>query len=250
MRRLTHASALIAIIAASATWVAFALGRQRPSRPVVGEFHRSKVDDSGHTRGIVQVDLMQQIIADKARLACVPAVASGQQVPTRDHPLLDNRAPPFVLKDSRGKDWAVGDAVLEGPVIVVFYLGTTCVACVTHLVELDAALPRFRERGARVWAVSGDAPEFSRERARKFGDFQIPLLSDADHSASVAYGVWKPAPGGDKDDGEAVHGTFIVDRDGLVRWAYVGDRPFTDIETLLCEISRSDMKATKSIGEP
>ncbi len=52
----------------------------------------------------------------------------------------------------------------------------------------------------------------------------------------MAYGVWKTVPGGDKDDGEALHGTFIVDRDGLVRWAYVGDRPFTDIEALLTEL--------------
>jgi peroxiredoxin len=120
------------------------------------------------------------------------------------------------------------------------------VACVTHLVELDAAMSRFRERGARVLAVSGDAPEFSLERIRRFGGFQIPLLSDRDHTVSMGYGVWKTVPGGDRNDGEALHGTFIADRDGLVRWAYVGDRPFRDIEALLCEISRLGKQSPKS----
>jgi hypothetical protein len=42
--------------------------------------------------------------------------------------------------------------------------------------------------------------------------------------------------GGDPDDSEALHGTFIVDRNGLVRWAHVGDRPFKEIEVLLAEL--------------
>ncbi len=85
-------------------------------------------------------------------------------------------------------------------------------ACVTHLIELDVAISRFRARGVRVLAVSGDTPEFSLERIRKYGDFQIPLLSDAGRAASSAYGVWKVVPNGGNDIGEAQHGTFIVDR--------------------------------------
>ncbi len=181
-------------------------------------------------------------MADQARSSS-PAAVSGsvpaRHVASQAHPLLDRPAPAFVLKDARGKTWKLGVAVSEGPVIVVFYLGSTCMACVAHLVELDVALSRFRDRGARVLAISGDSPEFSMERMRQFGGFQIPLLSDPDHAVSSAYGVWKAVPGGEKDDGEALHGTFIVDRDGTVRWAYLGDRPFTDIEALLTELSKT-----------
>ena len=120
--------------------------------------------------------------------------------------------------------------------VVVFYLGFTCIACVTHLVELERAMPRFRERGAEVWAVSADSPDFSRERMRRFGNFRIPLLSDSGHAVALAYGVWKPLPGGDKDDGEALHGTFIVDRGGSIRWVYIGDRPFANIDALLAAL--------------
>ena len=52
----------------------------------------------------------------------------------------------------------------------------------------------------------------------------------------MAYGAWKPIPGGETDDGEALHGTFLVDRDGTIRWAYLGDRPFADIDALLAAL--------------
>jgi peroxiredoxin len=71
-------------------------------------------------------------------------------------------------------------------------------------------------------------------------------LSDPHHAASVAFGVWKPAPGEDKEGGKALHGTFIVDRAGLVRWTYVGNRPFTAIEALLSELAR----LKRSSGSP
>jgi mycoredoxin-dependent peroxiredoxin len=228
LKTMLAALALIAVVVASVAWTSWKLFADRPVRPVAGSFHRSKVDGSGHTRGIVQVDLMRQIMEGKTR-STSPTI---RRIPTQEHPLLGRRAPALVLEDSQGKTWDLGEEVSNGPVVVVFTLGSTCVACVTHMVELDAATSRFRERKARVLAVSGDSPEFSTGRARKFGGFRIPLLSDPDHSASMAFGVWKPVPG------EALHGTFIVDREGLVRWAHVGDRPFNDVEALLAELDR------------
>ena len=38
-------------------------------------------------------------------------------------------------------------------------------ACVTHLVELEGAMPRFCKRGAKVWAVCADS----------LSGFRIPL---------------------------------------------------------------------------
>jgi peroxiredoxin len=99
--------------------------------------------------------------------------------------LLGSPAPPLELKDSSGKTWKLHEAASDGPVILVFYLGQTCMACVTHTVELDFATSQFRERGAQIMAISADSPEFSRERLRRYGDLQIALLSDADHSKAL-----------------------------------------------------------------
>ena len=240
MKKRIQVTALIGVIALSTGWAGWKIRTNRSQRPIpAGLIERSKVDSSGHTRGIVQVDLMRQIMAEQvrsARPAVVRGKETGQHVPSQDHPLLGRPAPVLILKDVRGKTWNLGEAVRDGPVVIVFYLGATCMACVSHLTEMDVAISEFRARGARVWAVSGDTPEFSLERIRRYGDFQIPLLSDGDRAASSAFGVWKEAPTGGTDNWEAQHGTFIVDRDGLVHWAYVSNRPFTDIDALLTEL--------------
>ena len=72
MRKFIHASLLLAIIAIASGTAGWRLNRHRAFRPVAGSFHRSKVDGSGHTRGIVQVDLMRQIMAagTAAAVAC------------------------------------------------------------------------------------------------------------------------------------------------------------------------------------
>ncbi|MGO9464218.1 MAG: peroxiredoxin family protein [Isosphaeraceae bacterium] len=245
MRKSAYASLLIAVIAVSASWTGLMVYRQRPALPVAGFLHRSTVDPTldrgGHTRGIVQVDLMRQIMADRARAApatAEPAAKARHRVPSQPHPLLGRPAPALVLEDATGEIRDLGAQAANGPVVVVFYLGATCIACMTSFVELEDALPRFRARGAAVWAVSADKGEFSRERMRRYGSFQFPLLSDPDHRIALSYGVWKPRRDGDANEGEALHGTFLVDRGGSIRWAHVGDRPFTDIDALLAEVDQ------------
>ena len=154
------------------------LYRQRPALPVAGLLHRSTVDPTvdrgGHSRGIVQVDLMRQIMADRAR--AVPAAAEPEEGrpprPEPDPPAARPPRPAVRAEGPRGKTWNSRRSVARGPVVLVFYLGSTCMACVTHLVELDLAISRFRDRGARVLAISADSPEFSRERIviRRFPD--------------------------------------------------------------------------------
>jgi len=239
MRRFIHIALLFAVIALAAGWVAWKLDRQRAFRPVAGSFHRSKVDGSGHSRGIVQVDLMRQIMAARAAstvASVAPPREMGHRVPSQDHALLGKTAPALELTDIQGTPRSLRQEVGNGPVIVVFYLGSTCMACMTHLTELDVAMPRFEERGARVLAVSDDAPAFSLERTCRFGAFHFPLLSDCDHAAAMAYGVWNVDPQADANAGKALHGTFIVDRHGVVRWVRVGDRPFANVAALLMEV--------------
>jgi peroxiredoxin len=239
MQRLILSCCLVAVIAFSVLWAGIRLNGQRAARPVPGLMSRSKVDRAGHARGIVQVDLMRQIMAGQAGTgpsAAEPGHPGLHRVPSQAHPLLGRAAPALILEDSETKPRDLQAAASEGPVVIVFYLGSTCMACLTHLVELEAAMPRFQEHGTEVWAVSADRPELSRERMRRFGSFRIPLLSDPKHAVASAFGVWKPVPGGNPEDGEALHGTFIVARGGSVRWAHIGDRPFTDIDALLAEI--------------
>ena len=66
-------------------------------------------------------------------------------------------------------------------------------------------------------AISGDSPAchaaFATARA-----FPFPLLSDLHRRVIDAYGVL------DADRNVAWRSTFVVDRDGVLRWGQAGDR--------------------------
>jgi alkyl hydroperoxide reductase subunit AhpC len=66
-------------------------------------------------------------------------------------------------------------------------------------------------------AISGDSHFSHVEFARARG-FPFPLLSDIHRAVIRAYGVL------DEDRNVAYRSTFIVDRDGLLRWGQAGDR--------------------------
>jgi alkyl hydroperoxide reductase subunit AhpC len=68
-----------------------------------------------------------------------------------------------------------------------------------------------------VLAISGDST-FCHDAYLKARPLPFPLLSDIHRSVIRAYGVH------DEDRNVAYRSTFIVDRDGNVRWGQAGDR--------------------------
>ncbi len=66
-------------------------------------------------------------------------------------------------------------------------------------------------------AISGDSP-FCHEAFAKAHRFPFPLLSDAHRTIIRAYGVL------DQDRNVAYRSTFVVDREGVLRWGQAGDR--------------------------
>lgn len=65
--------------------------------------------------------------------------------------------------------------------------------------------------------ISGDSP-FCHEAFAKASKAGFPLLSDVHRTVIRAYGVL------DEDRNVAYRSTFVVDRDGLLRWGQAGDR--------------------------
>lgn len=98
---------------------------------------------------------------------------------------------------------------------------------------MAANYDRFKAAGAEVIAISVDPPEKSRELAEKL-KIQFPLLSDKDHKVIDQYDILDP---GGKI---SIASVFVVDKKGIVRWAYVTDdykvRPLDD--TILAELAK------------
>ncbi|MFD8916138.1 peroxiredoxin [Streptomyces sp. NPDC059575] len=131
-----------------------------------------------------------------------------------------DKAPDFELKDNHGRTVKLSDFRGEKNVVLLFYPFAFTGVCTGELCELRDHLPQFEDRDTRLLAVSNDSIHTLRVFAEQEG-LEYPLLSDfwPHGNVSRAYGVF------DEDKGCAVRGTFVIDKEGVVRWTVVNGLP-------------------------
>ena len=151
---------------------------------------------------------------------------------------------PFRWSPSPAADWALTDgqgkkhtlANYTGrPVIVIFYLGKGCAHCIEQLGTFAPETDRFKQAGIDLIAISTDNVDGLRETVQqnKTGSpFPFPLVSDASLKVFKQYRAY------DDFEQQPLHGTFLIDRQGLVRWQDISFEPFTEVEFLLRESKR------------
>ncbi|MCL6503423.1 MAG: peroxiredoxin family protein [Pirellulales bacterium] len=120
------------------------------------------------------------------------------------------------------------------PVLLVFYLGHGCLHCVEQLKALAPLTGRFAEAGVEIVAISTDAQPELTKAVERAGVESFPFALAADPQCAV-FRAWRAY-----DDFENVplHGTFLVDGHGRVRWQDISYQPFTEFEFLLAETRR------------
>ena len=148
-----------------------------------------------------------------------PSPAADWQLPTADGGSIG-------LRDYRGK-----------PVVVLFYLGHGCVHCTEQLNAFAPLAKEYEQAGISLVAVSTDTVDAlgkSLNVVKKEGNgpYPIPLVSDA------AKDVFKKYHAYDDFENLPLHGTFLVDGRGMVRWQDVAAEPFADAKFLLAEAKR------------
>ncbi|MFG2357754.1 peroxiredoxin [Streptomyces sp. NPDC048521] len=133
---------------------------------------------------------------------------------------VGEKAPDFELKDNHGRTVKLSDFRGEKNVVLLFYPFAFTGVCTGELCELRDNLPKFADRDTQLLAVSNDSIHTLRVFAEQEG-LEYPLLSDfwPHGEVSRAYGVF------DEDKGCAVRGTFIIDKEGVVRWTVVNGLP-------------------------
>ncbi|MEU3856189.1 peroxiredoxin [Streptomyces sp. NPDC028722] len=133
---------------------------------------------------------------------------------------VGDKAPDFELKDNHGRTVRLSEFHGDKNVVLLFYPFAFTGVCTGELCELRDNLPKFSDRDTQLLAVSNDSIHTLRVFAEQEG-FEYPLLSDfwPHGEVSRAYGVL------DVDKGCAVRGTFIIDKQGIVRWTVVNGLP-------------------------
>jgi peroxiredoxin len=131
-------------------------------------------------------------------------------------------APSWNLTDATGKP--VSLAQFKGrPLVLIFYQGASCLHCVTQLNSFAEKVKEFANSGIAVVGIGTDSPEDLKDLAASYqdGGFPFPLLSDAKLDAFKAYRCVD-------FNNKPLHGTFLIDAQGAVRWRQISDRPFND----------------------
>ncbi|MCP5268189.1 MAG: peroxiredoxin [Zoogloeaceae bacterium] len=144
------------------------------------------------------------------------AVLVGKQAPDFNATAVygDNRIEPLKLSDLKGKY-----------VVMFFYPLDFTFVCPSELIAFDHRLDEFKQRGVEVIGVSIDS-QFTHLAWKNtpiekggIGQVQYPLVADVKHEICRAYDVEFEAAG------VAFRGSFLIDKNGVVRHQVVNDLP-------------------------
>jgi len=144
-------------------------------------------------------------------------------------------APDFTLRNQHGQDVALSSFRGEKIVVLVFFPFAFSGICTGELCEIRDNLSGFEADGVEVIAISCDHMFSNRAFADQEG-LAFSVLSDFWPHGEVArsYGIFN------EQAGAAERGTYIVDRDGIVRWKVahgIGEaRDIVAYRTALAEI--------------
>ncbi len=133
---------------------------------------------------------------------------------------VGDRAPDFTLRDQNNQEVTLSDFRGRRNVVLLFYPLTFTGICQGELCAIRDDLATFQNDDVQVLAVSVDSTYAHKVWADQQG-YDFPLLADFWPHGGVAraYGVLNEAKG------LALRATFVIDKEGVVRWAVVNAVP-------------------------
>lgn len=124
---------------------------------------------------------IQQLFADKTE-EILKSDILGNSIREGQH------SPDFTLPTTKGHAINLNEQVHSGPVILSFYRGTWCPYCNLEFDELLRSIPRFRDVGASILAVS---PQVIDRRDEDFADGFLDLC-DRGNQVARQFGLLYP----------------------------------------------------------
>jgi mycoredoxin-dependent peroxiredoxin len=133
---------------------------------------------------------------------------------------VGDQAPDFELKDQHGIPVTLSQFRGQKNVVLVFYPLAFSGVCSSELCAMRDEFPEVSRDDVELLTVSVDSA-WSHRAWAEAEHFNFALLSDFWPHGAVArsYGVF------DENLGFATRGTFIIDKNGVVRWKVVNPVP-------------------------
>jgi peroxiredoxin len=129
-----------------------------------------------------------------------------------------DRAPEFRLKTLNGGSVSLAD--LRGKVVMVHFWATWCPPCVEEIPTLDKLYRQLMGKDFMMLAVSEDEDGAAVASFLQQNRLNLPVLLDTGSDVARLYGTYK------------LPETYIVDRQGVVRYKAIGPRDWTDPASL------------------
>lgn len=129
---------------------------------------------------------------------------------------LGTAAPDFELKDQHGNAVSLSSFKGKKNVVLLFIPFAFTGTCTGELCAMRDDLSSFQNDNVELLAVSCDSMFTQRVFAEQEG-YNFPVLSDFWPHGAVAksYGIF------DEARGCALRGTFVIDKEGVIRWSVV-----------------------------
>lgn len=137
-------------------------------------------------------------------------------------------APDFDLLDQNGENVKLS-GYSGKKVLLYFYPRADTPGCTKQACSVRDNMATLKSLGITVLGISPDTPSKQKKFDDKYG-LGFPLLSDPDHMAAEAYGVWGEKTMYGKNLFGIVRSSFLIDGDGTVidRWYKV--KPLDTVE--------------------
>jgi peroxiredoxin/tetratricopeptide (TPR) repeat protein len=142
-------------------------------------------------------------------------------------------AEPFSRTDTAGASWDL--AAHKGRnVVVLFFLGGKCAHCMQQLQVFGAEVGALKAINTDLVAVGTD--DLASSKALKENadgvKFPFPMLPDPSLEVFKRYRAY------DDFEGAPLHGTFLIDAAGNVRFQRISAEPFLDVDFIKAESAR------------
>jgi peroxiredoxin len=142
-------------------------------------------------------------------------------------------AQPFSGPDTAGSTWSLADHKGK-TVLVIFFLGGKCAHCMQQLQVFGKEYEALRKRGIETVAISTDDMPATRELKNNADGikFPMPMLADPKLELYKRYRTF------DDFEDQPLHGTFLIDAQGNVRFQRISADPFLDVDFIRTEAER------------
>jgi peroxiredoxin len=127
---------------------------------------------------------------------------------------VGERAPGFSLQSTSGAVVTLAEYRGKSAVLIAFFPLAFTSTCTAELCAFSENFDQFAGKGVVVLPISVDSVPTLKEFKAKYA-MKTDLLSDFKREASRAYGVLR------EETFFSERAYFLVDRDGIVRWAHV-----------------------------